>query len=100
MCILLAGGTALRTVPPRGDLGLPAFEDVLFTLIALPNFQLFCLTGITLEPRMAACAMNAGVGSGVSVPFLEKMETLRRKWDGIVVESSEGVLPASGRYGA
>lgn len=46
-------------------------------LFRLP-IQLFCRSVICFEVRMAAWAMKAGRGSGVSVPLLLNMDMLRR----------------------
>jgi hypothetical protein len=73
--IIFAGGTAFRIVP-FGVVPLGFFAAVdtgaLFLLI-----QLFCLSVNCLGFLIASCAMNGGVGSGVSVPLLLKIEILR-----------------------
>lgn len=82
--MVFACGTALRIVP-LGVLGVAAdfgvFGLVLHTLFLLP-IQLFCLSLMSFGCLMASWAMNGGLGSGVSVPFLLKMERLRLTWLG------------------
>ena len=69
--ILFAGGTAFKIVA-FGFLGLLLVGEL------LPLIQLFCLSVNCFGTRIAACAMNGGFGSGVSVPLLLKIDTLRR----------------------
>lgn len=92
--IVLVGGTAFKIVPfgLQGSLALGLLPP--HALFLLP-IQLFCLSDIRSGVFMVACTINGGFDSGVSVPLLLNMLTLRLATVLGLGAKQEGSVPES-----